>query len=129
MVSSSTAMATSLLGNPISVKLTKANYTVWKAQILAVLRGARFEGYVTGAIKAPPEKIKDKEDMILNPAYKECTPSTSKCWCIFCSPCLGRSWAKLQSTLLPPLLGASSRACTPWGHVQDASTPAWLSPS
>jgi hypothetical protein len=71
MASSSSTMVNPLLSNPIFEKLTKANHVVWKAQILAVLRGARLEGYLTGAISAPPEKIKDKETMISNPAYEE----------------------------------------------------------
>jgi hypothetical protein len=55
-------MSNPLLSNTISEKLTKANYVVCKAQILAVLRGARLEGYLmTSAIRVPPEKIKGKE--------------------------------------------------------------------
>jgi hypothetical protein len=43
-----------------------------KAQILAVLRGARLEGHLTGATKAPPTQIKDKEAVLIsNPAYEE----------------------------------------------------------
>jgi hypothetical protein len=71
MASSSSTMVNPLLSNPISEKLTKPNHAVWKAQILAVQRGARLEGYLIDAISAPPEKIKDKETMISNPAYEE----------------------------------------------------------
>jgi hypothetical protein len=71
MASSSSTMVNPLLSNPISEKLTKANHAVWKAQILAVQRGACLEGYLTGAISTLPEKIKDKETMISNPTYEE----------------------------------------------------------
>jgi hypothetical protein len=71
MASSSSTMVNPLLSNPISEKLTKANHAVWKAQILAVQRGACLEGYLTGAISTLPEKIKDKETMISNLAYEE----------------------------------------------------------
>jgi hypothetical protein len=57
MSGSSSIMANPLLGNSIYEKLTKTNYVVPKAQIQAVLRGARLEGHLTGAIKAPLEKI------------------------------------------------------------------------
>jgi hypothetical protein len=64
-------MANPLLGNFISEKLTKVNYIVWKAQIQAVLRGARHEGHITRAIKTPPEKIQEKGSTISNPEYEE----------------------------------------------------------
>jgi hypothetical protein len=65
-------MSNPLLSNTISEKLTKANYVVWKAQILAVLRGAHLEGYLmTSTIRAPQEKIKGKEEVISNPVYEE----------------------------------------------------------
>jgi hypothetical protein len=71
MASSSSTIVNPLLSNPISEKLNKANHVVWKAQIHAVLRGAHLEGYLTGVICAPPEKIKEKETMIPNPSYGE----------------------------------------------------------
>jgi hypothetical protein len=71
MPGSLSIMANPLLGNSISEKLSKANYAVWKAQIQAVLRGARLEGHLTGAIKPPPEKIQEKGTTIFNPEYEE----------------------------------------------------------
>jgi hypothetical protein len=44
---------------------------MWKAQIQAVLRGARFKGHLTRAIKVPPEKIQEKGTMISNLEYEE----------------------------------------------------------
>jgi hypothetical protein len=64
-------MVNPLLSNPISEKLTKSNHAIWKAHIMAVLRGARLEGYLTGPIKASQEKIQGKETMISNPYYEE----------------------------------------------------------
>ncbi|WVZ49645.1 hypothetical protein U9M48_000985 [Paspalum notatum var. saurae] len=61
----------------ISEKLTKTNHALWKAQVLAVIRGARLEGYyLTGATPAPAATIKGKdakgEDAdVPNPAFEE----------------------------------------------------------
>jgi hypothetical protein len=70
MVSSSATTTNLLLGHAISEKLSKNNYLLWKAQVLPVVRGARLEGYLTGASKAPTEFINDKEDKTANPAHE-----------------------------------------------------------
>jgi hypothetical protein len=74
MSSSSTAYTT-LYANAITEKLTKANHVTWKAQVLAVLRCARFVGHVTGVTKVPAQevdgKLNDKPVKLPNPAYDE----------------------------------------------------------
>lgn len=50
-----------LIAHPISEKLNKANHALWKAQVRAAIRGARLEGHLSGASKAPEEEIIDKE--------------------------------------------------------------------
>jgi hypothetical protein len=42
---------------PISEKLMKNNHVLWRAQVLAVLRGAQLAGFLDGTTKAPVEKI------------------------------------------------------------------------
>jgi glutathionylspermidine synthase len=42
---------------PVSGKLMKNNHVLWRAQVLAVLRGAQFAGFLDGTTKAPAEKI------------------------------------------------------------------------
>lgn len=72
MASSSTS-APALLGQAIPEKLTKANFQLWKAQILPVLRGAQLERYLDGTNPAPQKEIKtkvdDKEVDAPNPEY------------------------------------------------------------
>ncbi len=65
-------------GNTISEKLAKNNYALWKAQVLASVRGARLEGHLTGTtaapaitISVPGEKEGDKATRAVNPAYDE----------------------------------------------------------
>ena len=71
MASSSTAPQP--LGNPPGEKLTRANFLLWKTQVMPALRGARLFGIVTGKEPAPPENLtvekEGKETTTPNPAY------------------------------------------------------------
>lgn len=61
-----------LFGQVISEKLTKANYALWKAQALTIVRGVRLEGFLTGASKAPAKEVASEKDAVVaNPAYEE----------------------------------------------------------
>jgi hypothetical protein len=56
----STVTINPLAGQGVSEKLTKTNFTLWRMQVLATVRGARLEGFLTGAIKAPTTMITEK---------------------------------------------------------------------
>ena len=62
------------LGNPPTEKLTRANYLLWKVQVMPALRGARMLGLLDGKEAAPPETLvvqkEGKEVKIDNPAYE-----------------------------------------------------------
>jgi hypothetical protein len=47
--------ASPLVGVTVTKKLGKTNHAIWKAQILAAVRGARLVGHLTGATPAPAE--------------------------------------------------------------------------
>jgi hypothetical protein len=72
-MASSASLANSLCANAITKRLTKINHVTSKAQVLAVLLGARLEGHVSSAVKASPQEINCKENDTngLNPAYDE----------------------------------------------------------
>jgi hypothetical protein len=75
MVSSSSNIVNSLLGQAVSEKLTKSNHVLWNAQVRATIRGERLIGFLTGDAKAPDEKIKSKgadvhEVEVPNPYYE-----------------------------------------------------------
>jgi hypothetical protein len=53
---SSSITNNSLLIQP-SKKLTKANHSVWHAQVRVAIRGAKLMGYLTGKTTAPPSEI------------------------------------------------------------------------
>ncbi|WVZ68483.1 hypothetical protein U9M48_017417 [Paspalum notatum var. saurae] len=72
MASSSSTGSTPAL-QLVTEKLSRNNFPLWKAQVLAVLRGAQMAGFLDGTNKAPPMTIKaminDKEKEIPNPEF------------------------------------------------------------
>jgi hypothetical protein len=73
--SSSTSGLASMITHPVSEKLAKNNHATWKAQVVATMRGARLEGYLTGKVVMPAaeleEKVGDKTNKVPNPAYED----------------------------------------------------------
>jgi hypothetical protein len=74
--STSTAVTINLM--PVSEKLVHGNHTLWKAQVLAVLRVAQLADFLDGTNLAPAEKIKlntqkesaEEIEEVSNPAYE-----------------------------------------------------------
>jgi hypothetical protein len=58
---------------PVSEKLAHGNHTVWKAQVVAALRGAQLYGFLDETSIKPAEQIKAKvgsvEEDVPNPAF------------------------------------------------------------
>lgn len=68
------AAANSGLSGQVTERLTRANYILWRAQIVPQLRGAGYFGYVDGATPEPAKEVvtKDKdgkEIFIVNPLH------------------------------------------------------------
>jgi hypothetical protein len=60
--------------NLMPEKLSRGNHVLWKAQVIAVLRGVQPGGFLDGTNKAPAEKItvklqKGSNEEVPNPAY------------------------------------------------------------
>jgi hypothetical protein len=53
MSSASSASSPSSLGQLIYEKLTHDNFILWKAQVVSIVRGARFFGYLDGTVVEP----------------------------------------------------------------------------
>ncbi|WVZ83847.1 hypothetical protein U9M48_030944 [Paspalum notatum var. saurae] len=75
MASSSSSSSPSL-GPPVTEKLTRENFLLWKAQVLPAIKGARLMGILDGSVKAPPATIKITKDdkttsTISNPDYEQ----------------------------------------------------------
>jgi hypothetical protein len=56
---------------PIGEKLSRGNHVLWKAQVLAVLRGAQLASFLDGTNKAPAEKIMIKSQKESNEDTQE----------------------------------------------------------
>jgi hypothetical protein len=67
---------------PTTEKLGKNNHTTWCVQVLATLRGARLDGYVTGKKKALANELEEKQGdqkvMVANPKYEDCLASNQQ---------------------------------------------------
>lgn len=65
----------SLIGCPVTEKLSKNNFPLWSMQVLSALRGCQLEHYIEPEAEAPPKKIaKDAAkptELTDNPEYKE----------------------------------------------------------
>jgi hypothetical protein len=64
----------SIISIPISEKLTKTNYLLWRAQVLPAVHAAQLEGLITGTEKAPDQYVSVTNDdktvsKEINPAY------------------------------------------------------------
>ncbi|XP_073351755.1 uncharacterized protein [Aegilops tauschii subsp. strangulata] len=75
MSSTSTTVALNL-GAPPTEKLTKTNYILWKAQVMAGLRGAQVTGLLDGTDAAPPKTVQQQQAdktvaMAPNPLYAQ----------------------------------------------------------
>lgn len=74
-MASSSSIINPLVGISISEKLSKSNHAIWRAQILATVRGSRLIGQLNGETRAPAVeingKVGDKKTKVPNPAYEE----------------------------------------------------------
>jgi hypothetical protein len=64
----------SILSIPISEKLTKTNYPLWRAQVLPAIHATQLEGLITSAEKVPEQSISVTNDdktvsKEINPSY------------------------------------------------------------
>ena len=59
------------LSYPVTEKLAKNNYPLWRAQVISALRGAQMSGNVDGSVTAPEKMVPTSSSdatLIPNPA-------------------------------------------------------------
>ena len=61
MATSSNTTTNPFFGFQVTEKLSKNNRALWRAQVLAAIRGARYEGHINGKTKAPDAEIVEKK--------------------------------------------------------------------
>ena len=70
MASSSSPGALPILGTPVTEKLTRENYILWKAQVMPAIRGANLVAILDGTLQASEatvETIKDDKIKVVTP--------------------------------------------------------------
>ncbi|XP_071677134.1 uncharacterized protein [Lolium perenne] len=100
------------LGSPPSDKLTRANYSGWRAQVLPPIRGARLFGLLDGSDAAPPKTLE------VSPADKTVDDQTPK---TVNNPAYD-SWISRDQIVLGYLLQSIGPEVLP--HVQRIETAA-----
>jgi hypothetical protein len=75
MAMSSSTNPNPFFGFQVTEKLSKTNYALWRAQVLAAIRGASYEGHINGKTEAPDAEIVEKKTdsttvTTSNPAYE-----------------------------------------------------------
>jgi hypothetical protein len=57
----------------VTIRLTKSNFLLWRAQLLPFLRSAKLLGYLDGSLSPPAQQIASTSDngitMVSNPDY------------------------------------------------------------
>ena len=113
-MASSSSAAVINLGAPPSDKLTRRNYSMWHAQILPPIRGARLVGLLDGSDAAPPETLsKDSDDKGPDKAYKE-TPNPDY-----------DAWISRDQIVLGYLLQSLSHEVLPHVHRIEHAAGVW----
>lgn len=113
--SSSTTTANPLIGLQVPERLNKQNHAIWQAQVLATLRGARLERYITGEAAPPTAELvttdKDgKTTTAPNPAYET--------WLATDQQVLGYLFSSLSKEVMSQV-AASRNAAQAWSAIED----------
>jgi hypothetical protein len=69
------AFASIPIHHAITIKLTKKNYLLWRAQLLPYLRSTNLMGYLDGSTPAPAKQVASstavRAELVSNPAYTD----------------------------------------------------------
>jgi hypothetical protein len=73
-MSTSSTFAAIPIHHAVTIRLTKSNFILWRAQLLPYLQSMKLMGYIDGSLKAPEKKVLSSTDaaatLIPNPAYE-----------------------------------------------------------
>ncbi|XP_022684204.1 uncharacterized protein LOC111257932 [Setaria italica] len=109
MASSSSSHPSSHFGHPVSDKLTRDNFVLWKAQFLPAVRGAKVLGILDGTISEPRPVIEadvdGKKKQIPNPEHD--------------------SWVEKDQQLLSYLVNSVSKEVLAGIATATTSAEAW----
>ncbi|KAF5462341.1 hypothetical protein F2P56_018359 [Juglans regia] len=92
----------------VTIKLTKDNYLLWKAQIEPYLRGQRLFGFVDGSITQPPTHISNSEAATSGTAPSEIPNPTYTVWFDQDQVVLNTLVSFLSKNILAQMVGIST---------------------
>jgi hypothetical protein len=111
MASSSSAVIN--LGSPLSDKLTRENYPLWRSQVLPPIRGAQLVGLLDGSDVAP-EKLLVLDSADADAAKAKTAPNPAYA-----------AWLSRDQIVLAYLQQSLSREVLPHVHRIEHSTELW----
>jgi hypothetical protein len=110
--SSSTPNIPASLSIPVSEKLTRENFPLWRAQVVPAIRAAQLEGFIEGTERVPMKTLEVKKDskkvLILNTDYAT--------WCVCDQHVLTYLVTSLSREVLADVAG-NSVAATMWAAI------------
>jgi glutathionylspermidine synthase len=120
MATSSSTMTTINL-MPVGEKLSRGNHVLWKAQVLAVLRGAQLTSFLDGTNKAPTEKIVIKSQKESNEDTQEVPNLAFALWKAQEQHVLSYLLTSVSHDVLIQIAALPS-ATEVWKHIQTSFT-------
>jgi hypothetical protein len=118
MATSSSTMTTINL-MPVYEKLSRDNHVLWKAQVLAVLRGAQLAGFLDGTNKAPAETIVIKSQKESDEDTQEVSNPTFALWKAQEQQVLSYLLTSVSCDVLIQIAALPS-ATEVWKHIQTS---------
>jgi hypothetical protein len=102
-------------GPPVSEKLTRDNYLLWKAQVLPPIRGAHLDGHLDGSDEEPPKHFQVVKD---DKTKEEVPNPTYSTWLAHDQQVLGHLLNSLTKYVLGQVAMASTVA-EAWAILED----------
>jgi hypothetical protein len=101
----------------VTIRLTKSNYLLLRAQLLPYLRSTKLHGYLDGSLPAPPKQVPASSapdaELITNPAYER--------WCDQDQQVLSGLLSSMSADVLPDVVTAKSSKAV-WDTLQRQFT-------
>ena len=123
-MSNTTAAA---IGNAITIKLTRTNFLLWKAQVVPIVRGHQLFGYLDGSVHAPATMVAEgtgaEARQVPNPEYAT--------WYAQDQTVMGGLLSSMTADVLPQIVRTTTASITCLRHrtVGTPSTSVSSSPT
>jgi hypothetical protein len=128
--SSSVAPAAPSIAFSVSKKLTRNNHPLWRAQVLAAIRGAQLASFISPTTKPPSPFLDPGDDKKAkpkpNPNYDPWVAKDQQVLSFILRRCPGKSLVRCPLPKLLLQLGPQSRECLHPSVVLESLEREWL---